>query len=622
MSLTAEPTGPNYKNLTTVQKEIAYSRILAAAVNHADVSLEKATLATGFQCSPSALDGVHAQFTKDANAVSLASGTDCYGEGLNALRLAVRGARTRALPSDEHPPMLDGLENLLTSFEPIASKRGAEIVFKYLVPERFRSTHQFGERDEAPKYIDVADAHFDFPAKRIWRGHWKLTLVEKLRDVSTARRSQMRVICFAGTDPTLELSIYKELGFAPENVIAIESNDRAAALLRANLQKLGGWYEGVTVVEKDLEAFLKRHPADFDVASLDYHGCYGLNKRRIAAILPLADDAAVLVNLETGREKEDAKELMEEMVASASIRKLHPELCFTSARLDGGISSVLAAVTSDDEKVTFAEARNELIDWDLMSNMGHANWRPPTRLAESVMQVRDLADELISRELGIRRASPFQIDEYVVGSLESLVKSAVTAAGDGWVAAGQVDAVSAMFRFALRGTPLLHKMSRFLYRSAASQANQAYYSTFASVKRGNYDSDTLEFLVESVKLSIERRLQGNRLPTGFTCRELGYDRKTSIEIIDKSISRSDHSLSKADLRLLKRQQPDELKYFSTIAWFETRPLRAPQILMDGPMIPTVVFHADVLRLNAIVGDSPLCDAAYMRTAQKRTVISG
>ena len=279
---------------------VVYAKILRGLFEHASLPEIKAGLRAELGRSRSALDGVHAQLTKDlAGVYAACPEAHQWGDVPGVMQLAARHVRAGA--GDEGWEALPGLGEFVERYGAVCFRRGVGILWEELTGNRSR----WGAvtADTPGPYRGAAHSDFDFPAKVAWRAAWEEFLRDRFASLRPGQVAGLRVLCLSSKDPRRELPVYLRLGVRPENISAVEKDPEAAAELRRNLKVLGGDFGRVRVEEADLLSFLRGTTDRFDVISIDFHGCTGLDKVKILREVRTAPTHYVLINLEAAREK-------------------------------------------------------------------------------------------------------------------------------------------------------------------------------------------------------------------------------------------------------------------------------------------------------------------------------
>lgn len=151
---------------------------------------------------------------------------------------------------------------------------------------------------------------YDFAAKRKWRSKWAEFIAEH---TSREERGKMKVLCLPGKK-CLEIPLYLDLGFLPENILGVEGGDRSAREEFAqNAQRYGIKYE-----LKRLEALLAESDNRYDIVSLDFHGMCSDPHFRIVRDLRVSEKSLLLINQQAKREKVRQQYLMKVYKSSRS----------------------------------------------------------------------------------------------------------------------------------------------------------------------------------------------------------------------------------------------------------------------------------------------------------------
>lgn len=130
--------------------------------------------------------------------------------------------------------------------------------------------------------------------KNKWRQKLK-EFVDENTDVS--KRKDMKVLCLPGIE-CLEIPLYLELGFKPENIIGVEAgivkgkvDKEVLRKFEENAQKLG-----IQTRIGKLEKILEKEETVFDVVSLDFLGPWGLKTADILGKIHCAKQCSIMTN--------------------------------------------------------------------------------------------------------------------------------------------------------------------------------------------------------------------------------------------------------------------------------------------------------------------------------------
>ncbi len=159
-----------------------------------------------------------------------------------------------------------------------------------------------------PTKIDEPDlrngSHMDysFESKNKWRDKWREFL---MNNTEPEKRGSMRVLCLPGKK-CLEIPLYLDLGFKPENIVGVEGGDLAA---RMEFLENAAKYQINASVGR-LEELLKTEHKRFDVISLDFEGQLCFNHVKVFYFLPIADEAVILLNQQAKRENSLSQDIL------------------------------------------------------------------------------------------------------------------------------------------------------------------------------------------------------------------------------------------------------------------------------------------------------------------------
>ena len=141
--------------------------------------------------------------------------------------------------------------------------------------------------------------HFNYnnENKRAWRKK-----IKEFIDANTTfeHRAKMRVLCLPGK-LCLEIPIYLELGFKPENIVGVEGGDaKSREIFETNAQALG-----IDFRTARLEQVIKEETEPFDVVSLDFLGPICKSYMELLSNLYLSNRALLAVNFMAKRESQE-----------------------------------------------------------------------------------------------------------------------------------------------------------------------------------------------------------------------------------------------------------------------------------------------------------------------------
>lgn len=156
--------------------------------------------------------------------------------------------------------------------------------------------------DEDLPALLIGGEHVDYDnaIKQRWRETWK-EFLDKHTD--PAKRASMLVLCLPGKK-CLEIPLYLELGFKPENIVGVEGGDEDAwKEFEANAKKYG-----ISTVRGDLLMdFWQYTNQRFDVLSYDFLGPSCNHYVKTVAASLVKEDAVVMLNFMKKRESKSAQ---------------------------------------------------------------------------------------------------------------------------------------------------------------------------------------------------------------------------------------------------------------------------------------------------------------------------
>ena len=129
---------------------------------------------------------------------------------------------------------------------------------------------------------------------------WRVTeakFVDENVDPDPEKCAKMRILCTPGIKCYLEMRHILAEGFKPENVTAVERDDKAWSDFETNAKALG-----IRPVFGELSEVLQRQRAPFDVALIDFVGQQSIPSLEVLNRLPLAKRAVVAITTMAKRE--------------------------------------------------------------------------------------------------------------------------------------------------------------------------------------------------------------------------------------------------------------------------------------------------------------------------------
>lgn len=492
---------------------VVYAAILRGVYERADLAGTKASLRAELGCSRSALDGVHAQFTKDlAAAYAGCPAAHQWGEPTAVLRLAARHFQANAGSGFFFDP-LPGLREFVEAYGATCHRRGVGMLWETMVGGAYAWATV--DRAGGPAgYRGAAHGDFDFPAKVEWRRAWEDFLKEHISRLPPDAVSRLRVLCLPSKDPRREISMYLRLGIRPENICAVEGNAEAAAELARNCRILGGGYERVRVIHSDLLRFLKRTKETFDVISLDFHGCAGGDKFEISRHIRPASTHYVLINLEAAREKPMGQRLIRESHAQSWNSIANMELRI--ARGSGQMSAAEADSRWIDQRedISLSEARDDGLD---VMSLGHGHWVERSALSGHVRRFEELFGlhgTVLSMEFPHIVSAQAELDNHAIEAASMLARFVCEHALDDAFSTIRPAVIANLlyrqYQEAVYRPQWVCDLRRYGYLSEASNQGQTYLSTFAALGPGVRMHSSIravaEFLVEYAIHSYENFL--------------------------------------------------------------------------------------------------------------------
>lgn len=337
------------------------------------------------------------------------------------------------------------------------------------------------------------------------KGQWRAHLHDFLEaQVPKEHRSQMKILCLPGKE-CLEIPMYLELGFSPENIHGFEGGDRIArAEYVLNAQKYG-----IKPVLGLLEDTLPRSRERYDVVSLDFTGPICQTYCEIAESILLKERAFVMVNTLQKREPTGTQQRLAAVHAAMQMQQRR-RLSFERRHAE-----VFGGAEPSDEEFARPDDAFSLANWrgrvsHLIGIMGSdrpENWQV---LASKVRQL-PLLDGLES--------APFESDgdryrENLSLLLQPVISAVmVTLERNGFFKvsdlneAWKIAHLSNMVTSAVFGKTFVQHLEKRAYRTKVGEKETEFHTDMAVLRspRSLYKevAPTVEFLINSLLQSID-----------------------------------------------------------------------------------------------------------------------
>lgn len=200
---------------------------------------------------------------------------------------------------------------------------------------------------------------YDNPTKQLWRKKWQEFIG---KNTLPSERANMTVLCLPGKR-CLEVPLYLELGFKPENIFGVEGDEQAKYEFSQNAAKYG-------IVPKigRIENIIKKEDTVYDVVSLDFTGPICRKYVDIVRNCPIKPDvnsrantkSFFMINVMGKREQDFAQDLME-YYSFFTNTKVQETLANVNKRIKTGED---AKVVRDyiDMTSMFAKLENDILD--------------------------------------------------------------------------------------------------------------------------------------------------------------------------------------------------------------------------------------------------------------------
>jgi hypothetical protein len=141
-----------------------------------------------------------------------------------------------------------------------------------------------------------ADAHeYDNPIKNAWRNKW-VQFLDKM--IPQNERRNKKILCLPAAK-CLEIPLYLQLGFRPENITGVIRKDRKEY---TNEFLHNALKYGIKPMVGDLGELLTEDSTQYDVVNLDFEGPVSMSNRIAYDQVLLAEDALIIINLAARRD--------------------------------------------------------------------------------------------------------------------------------------------------------------------------------------------------------------------------------------------------------------------------------------------------------------------------------
>ncbi len=391
---------------------------------------------------------------------------------------------------------------------------------------------KYGSTDEDPH---EGGEHFDYDneIKRAWRRKI-YEFVDKNTDPK--KRRKMRVLCLPGKK-CLEIQTYLDLGFRSQNILGVEGGDKEARdEFEENAKRMGIQYQ-----IGRLEKVLEKEKKPFDVVSLDFLGAMCRGYDTVMKMLPLSDDAIILLNTRARRENITTKTeylFLKELGAwddlETSMKKIGFDMAWLESpeAFDGRLESVRKAFIA---KVKEQEKKGMKIDQNIRDKgvttkavnalqmprdpsvaawsvkVGNALFR---KLSLPVDSLKDEDIDMIRNRMILMLAFLVSalLEEAENKLLESLEKeNPAGALQNGNATNGLMTAVIQPFIIAVSGRPIFGDYKRYVYTSTGKTRTK-FLSEFVSCKSMRLIDKNcptiIRFFQEAVETIIEMMPEG------------------------------------------------------------------------------------------------------------------
>lgn len=347
-------------------------------------------------------------------------------------------------------------------------------------------------RSKSGEHIDYSSA-----IKEKWRQTWKTFIDEK---IPQERRGRMKVLCLPGKK-CLEIPLYLELGFKPENILGVEGGDRIA---RADFEMYAKSY-GIDYRLGRLEDILPTCKTRFGVVSLDFIGqiCPGYIK--IFSNLLLEEQSAVMINTRARRENaaiQSDLQWMWEVTAQGHADISQVQL--NHQRLYGGNADTEMQITQPDWNLP--NARDKVSPALVSAGIARKeNWYFGGKAADL-----PLLPQISPESTGMERA---KIQHNIETALLPMVHQILKLFHDydlfnkkEWEEVQMLSNIVAMFHDALFGNKYVKEMQKYSYNSESSSVHSPFNTDMAilHMPRNLYGdiAPAVDFLFSCVSKSL------------------------------------------------------------------------------------------------------------------------
>ena len=336
--------------------------------------------------------------------------------------------------------------------------------------------------------------------KQLWRHEIRRFLAE---NTIPEKRSNMKVLCLPGKQ-CLEIPLYIDLGFSPENILGVEGGDRIA---RAEFEINARRY-GIQPVRARLEDILPHMRERFDVVNLDFTGPISPASCQIAEQILLKEHALVMVNTLQKRENRAMIDQLAELHRQAQeVAEIRRSLVQEHQERSG--ADPVGSAESAPEEFSLAGFRGRVSP--LIGSMGinrRENWQV---LASRVREI-PLAPVLSAQRFGSDRERcqvnlQYHLEPILIGLIRTLKEHGFCKVEDLDDVFKTIN-IGQMVFHAVFGKSFVTKLEKQSYRSKTGMKEATFHTDMATVRtpRSLYEeiSSAVEFIVQTLLRALEQ----------------------------------------------------------------------------------------------------------------------
>ncbi len=344
---------------------------------------------------------------------------------------------------------------------------------------------------------------YDTDIKREWRKNLRSFLDA---NVPSELRARMNVLCMPGKE-CLEIPMYLELGFLPENIHGVEGGDRIARTQYI----LNATKYGIKPILGKLEEILPSYRVRYDVVSLDFTGPICQKYCEIAEKILLAERAFVMVNTLQKREQTGTQQRLAAghagMVKAIQMRqdfqRSHAEMFGreTPAELEADIS----------DPFSLADWRGKVSHLvSIMGNDRTENWQVFASKVRELPLLDGIESTPFETNSERYRVNLSLLIQPVIQSLIQTLKLHGFFDVEDLEEAWKIAHLSNMVSSAVFGKTFVQRLEKRAYRTKAGEKEAEFHTDMAVLRspRSLYKgvAPTVEFILESLLRSMEMEM--------------------------------------------------------------------------------------------------------------------